>query len=103
LEGARLQGDELMLEPGTANEFFKRQIKENLSAITQAAIKVIGRKVTVKLSMPSSPAPLHSSIPQEPSEDASGADILEKAKREPVVKSFLDVFPGPVKANKIHS
>jgi hypothetical protein len=30
-------------------------------------------------------------------------ELLEKAKREPVVKSFLDVFPGPVKAEKIDS
>ena len=28
-------------------------------------------------------------------------DVLERARREPAVKSFLDTFPGPVKAEKI--
>jgi len=99
LDCARLDGDRLVLEPGSANDFVLRQIGENLQAITQAAQNVLGKKVKVVL---------NKAEPQQaPPETASSQDappkggILEKAKREPVVQSFLDVFPGPVKAEKI--
>ncbi len=102
LRGARLQDDVLILDSGKASEFARRQVKENLPAISQAAGKIVGRNVRVLLGDdpaagsaqgPSDPA---AALPRPPS-----GDLLEKAKREPVVKSFLDVFPGPVKAEKI--
>jgi DNA polymerase III subunit gamma/tau len=98
LKGARLQGGQIVLEVGTSSEFARRQIKENLSIIAEAASKVVGNKITVFLGEAEPrPAPDSSAITDKPSENG----ILEKAKREPVVRSFLDVFPGPVKAEKI--
>ncbi len=99
--GARLQEDKVIIDPGTANEFFRKQVKENLPVITQAAAKILGKKVTVLL------GELAASEPQGPqgikpeNRAPDEMDILEKAKREPIVKSFIDVFPGRVKAEKI--
>ncbi len=105
LEGARLQGDEVLLEPGTINDFIRRQIKENLPVITRAACKIVGSQVKVLLIEPAGPRRLQADNPQEaqnrPDNPAPEEDLLEKAKREPVVKSFLDIFPGPVTAEKI--
>jgi DNA polymerase III subunit gamma/tau len=100
LKGARLQNDKVLLELGAANEFFRQKIKENLAAISQAASKVIGKNVSVLLgdsSVPVSPVP----SPGPSNNVVQETDILEKAKREPIVKSFIDVFPGRVKAEKI--
>ncbi len=100
LAGARLQGEQVILEPGNTGEFVRRQIKENIFEIAQAAAKIVGTKVTVTLGQQSPKTALNQPLKANPvSED----DLLEKAKREPVVKSFLDVFPGPVKAEKIDS
>jgi len=78
----------------------RRQIKENIFEIAQAAAKIVGTKVTVTLGQQAPKPALNQLLKESPiSED----DLLEKAKREPVVKSFLDVFPGPVKAEKIDS
>jgi DNA polymerase III gamma/tau subunit len=98
LQGARLQGGQIVLEAGTSSEFVRKQIKENLSAITEAASRVVGNKITVLMGE-SEPRPASnaSAMTDKPSENG----LLEKAKREPVVRSFLDVFPGPVKAEKI--
>ncbi len=106
-QGARLEGDTLTLVPGQASDFIRRQIKENLPAISQAACKVAGRKVNVVLGNGSGGEPPQRQTgprasPGDPSAGGMAeSDILEKAKREPVVKSFLDLFPGPVKAEKI--
>ena len=98
LEGAQLQGNRVVLEPGAIKEFVRRQIKENLPDISQAAAKIVGRAVTVKLNETAAePVPDQNPAPEKQSE----GDLLEKAKREPVVKSFLDVFPGPVTAEKL--
>jgi DNA polymerase III subunit gamma/tau len=100
LKGARLQGGQIVLEVGSSSEFARRQIKENLPAITEAASKVVGNKITVLLGEAEPhPAPNSSAMSHHPSEN----DILDKAKRDPVVRSFLDVFPGPVKAEKIET
>jgi DNA polymerase III subunit gamma/tau len=102
LECARIQDDKIILEPGTANEFFCRQIKENLPAIAQAAGKVVGRQVSVLLRESDVSEPRSkSSLSPAASNNAPEPDLLEKAKREPIVKSFIDVFPGRVKAEKI--
>ena len=98
LEGARLRGDRLVLETGAASDFVRRQIKENLPIIAQAAARITGGKVTIVLEEAES---RQTSAPQPKSDPPQESDILEKAKREPVIKSFLDVFPGPVKAEKI--
>jgi DNA polymerase III gamma/tau subunit len=100
LAGARLVGEQITLEPGGAGEFVRRQVKDNIPLIAEAASGVLGSKVKValeELEFRKMPAP----APREtgPLDEA----LLEKAKREPVVRSFLDVFPGPVKAEKIKS
>ncbi len=101
LEGASLKGEQVVLQTGSANEFVRRQIKDNLPAITQAAIRVVGSKVAVVLGEPiAQPGQNPQGMQNAQSSDS---DLLEKAKREPIVKSFLDVFPGPVKAEKIDS
>jgi DNA polymerase-3 subunit gamma/tau len=99
LEGAQLKGKLVVLQPGAANEFVRRQIRDNLADITQAAIRVIGSNVKVTLGEPESRADADATVMQNNRPDEG--DVLETAKREPIVKSFLDVFPGPVKAEKI--
>ncbi len=102
LSGARLQGESVILDPGRATEFFRKQVKENLPAICQAASRVVGRNVRVVLGdSPSTEDAQRPATPTTTLSSLSSEDILEKAKREPVVKSFLDVFPGPVKAEKM--
>jgi len=95
-----VQDGRVILEPGSAGEFVRRQIQDNLQSITQAARKVLGFDVTAVMKEPEPPQKV--SRP-ELLPDSRGNDLLEKAKREPVVRSFLDVFPGPVKAEKIGS
>jgi DNA polymerase-3 subunit gamma/tau len=99
LEGAELNGNVVVLRPGTASDFAQRQIKENFAAITQAAGRVLGGKVNVILAEPETRgnAPAPATQKNRPAE----SNLLETAKREPIVKSFLEVFPGPVKAEKI--
>jgi DNA polymerase-3 subunit gamma/tau len=103
MAGARLESDKVVLELGGSNDFVRRQIAENLPVITEAAIKVVGRKVQAVPDSslgPMSQTPDNSrGVPGNVPDD----NLLEKIKREPVVKSFLDVFPGPVKAEKIDS
>jgi hypothetical protein len=89
-----------VLGPGSASDFVCRRVKDSLALITQAAAKIIGRKITVVLAESES---RQEENPQPESKSAPENDILDKAKREPVIKSFLDTFPGPVKAEKIDS
>jgi DNA polymerase-3 subunit gamma/tau len=98
LDGARIQGDRLILESGAASDFVRRRVKDNLSTIAQAAAKIIGSKVTIAFGKSEL---RDKEKPQSESFNAPESDILEKAKREPVIRSFLDTFPGPVKAEKI--
>jgi DNA polymerase-3 subunit gamma/tau len=100
LDGARLEEDKVILELGSANEFFRRQIRENLAVIEQAASAVVGKNVSVLLEE-SSHTPQNSDNPRNSSDSDPESDLLEKAKREPIVQSFLDIFPGQVKAEKI--
>jgi DNA polymerase III gamma/tau subunit len=99
LEGAQLKGNLVVLQPGSANEFVRRQIKDDFAVIAQAATRIVGSPVKVTLGEPGSPADTNTQAAQNNPADEN--DLLEMAKREPVVKSFLDVFPGPVKAEKI--
>jgi DNA polymerase-3 subunit gamma/tau len=100
LEGARLRDGKVVLEPGKASQFARRQIKQNLAVIAQAAAGIIGRKAPVVIEERESRPPSESApLDARPADDG----ILEKAKRDPVVKSFLDVFPGPVKTEKLDS
>jgi DNA polymerase III subunit gamma/tau len=98
LSGARLQGNKVIIEAGAVGEFVKRQITDNLSIIAQAASAVVGAKVAVALEVPETNS---TATAKRDKPAASDDGLLEKAKREPVVKSFLDVFPGPVKAEKL--
>jgi DNA polymerase III subunit gamma/tau len=104
LVGAQVEGERVMLEAGPISEFVRKQIKENLPAISQAATKIVGRKVTVQLNeieARPAPSPGKAPNPRKTPDDPANGDLLEKAKREPVVKSFLDVFPGPVTTEKL--
>ncbi len=101
LAGARLTGDSVVLDLGQPpNEFLRRQLKDNASFITQAASKALGRQVQVSFHDAPAESPLGQANPPNGA-PASEQDILEKAKKQPAVKSFLDAFPGPVKAEKI--
>jgi DNA polymerase-3 subunit gamma/tau len=101
LAGARVQGERVILEPGKAGEFVRRQVKENLPDITQAASRVLGSTVVVMLGDPAAQSVSHQE--RASGNPSPGDDLLEKAKKEPVVRSFLDIFPGPVKAEKLDS
>jgi DNA polymerase III subunit gamma/tau len=102
MDGARLQGQQVVLDVGSASDFARRQIKENLPAIAEAAAKIVGNKVTVVMgAAESKPAPKSQTNSKTMLNKPPENNILEMAKREPVVRSFLDVFPGPVKAEKI--
>lgn len=100
LAGARLSGNAVVVQLGrTPNEFLRRQLKDNLDVIAQAASQVVGRTVQVlldeALTNGSGPPP-DLAAADKPSEE----DILERARKEPLVQSFLETFPGPVKAEK---
>jgi DNA polymerase-3 subunit gamma/tau len=101
LAGASLDENRVILDPGPSlTDFVRRQLRDNLAMISAAASRVIGRAVQVQLE---DPVP-NASVPQPPVEAArqpAEMDVLEIARREPVVQSFLDAFPGPVKAEKI--
>ena len=103
ISGAELQGGTLILDPGPISEFYRRQIRENLPVIANAASEVFGKPVNVQIS--GSPPQGRTSAPVN-RPDPPGErkpDVLERAKKEGVVQSFLEVFPGPVKAEEIDS
>ncbi len=104
LAGAEVEGDVVMIRLGSANDFLRRQIRENLALLTQAAAQVLGRPVKVQV-VGQTQDSARLKAPPTPSESTESArvDPLERAKRDPVVQSFLDVFPGPVKAEDIDS
>jgi DNA polymerase-3 subunit gamma/tau len=94
--GARLEGESVILDMGpSASEFLRKQVKENLTGIAQAASIVIGRAVRVFLDK----APAGTVVP--PPRSSNEEDVLERAKKVPGVQSFLDKFPGPVRAEKL--
>jgi len=100
LSGARRQGDSIYLDMGEANEFLRRQLSENLDVITRAASAVVGTQVKIALEKKAAGGkPDTAGDPHEPS-SRTPEDTLERAKREPVVRAFLEVFPGPVKAEE---
>jgi len=99
--GARVEGNRIILDPGKTSEFVRRQIRENLSDITLAASRLLGTAVKVEVEEPEKRTPAKPEVIKN--NPSSGDDLLEKVKKEPVIRSFLDVFPGPVKAEKIDS
>lgn len=130
MAGAQLRGTRVVLDPGSAGEFVKNQVRQNLPLIAQAASEILGCQVSAVLgdsglavasgSKPvrekhARPVPPDAPVPAAGGPAAGGpaagksetgagggeGDLLAKAKQEPIVKSFLDVFPGPVKAEKI--
>lgn len=105
LDGAEIRGDAVVLLAGSTNEFSRRQIRENLPLITRTASEILGRQVNAQLG--DSAAAIPPSAPPRPAPAPAFAspkpDALERAKREPVVRSFLDIFPGPVKAEDLDS
>jgi hypothetical protein len=98
LSGARLTEKAVILDLGSqANEFQRRQLRENLDAVAQAAAAVVGRPLQVQFG----DSQAEVLMPAPPAGKPSEGDILERAKKQPAVRSFLDTFPGPVKAEKI--
>ena len=102
LEGASLEENSVILDPGDANDFYRRQVRDNLALLGKAASRIVGRDVTVVL-RDTNNVPAIEKATTPPAASSPEAEILEKAKREPVVQSFLDTFPGPVKAEKMDS
>jgi hypothetical protein len=98
--GAAVQGNSVIFDLGDPpNEFLRRQLKDNLVVIAQAASQVLGRTIQVYVdNVPACAPPAGAAAPKSPLKQE---DILERAKQEPAVRSFLDTFPGPVKAEKL--
>jgi len=102
LGGARIEGKSVILEMGDANDFQHRQLRDNLEAVTAAAARVIGNsdiRVVFEAGAPEISRPRPTADPPGPRSEPS-EDLLERAKKEPVVRSFLEVFPGPVKVDR---
>ncbi len=102
LAGARLQGNVVSLElGGTSSDFLRRQLKDNLDLIERAASETAGRPVSVQWEEAPSKAPPNTAGLPAPGKPVIEEDIIERARKEPAVRDFLDTFPGPVKAEKI--
>ena len=102
LAGARLQGGKVILMPAAqANSCGNRSVP--ISLIAEAASSVIGTAVSVSVAGEIQPNQARARREKTPPPPPQENDLLEKVKSEPVVKSFLDVFPGPVEAKKIDS
>jgi DNA polymerase III subunit gamma/tau len=101
LAGARLSGNVVILDIGQPpNEFLRRQLKENLAVIAQAASQALGLQVQIAFD---DVTPDAAKSPASPPNARGFAeqDLLERVKKDPAVQSFLDAFPGPVKAERI--
>jgi len=91
---------------GPVNDFYKKQVRDNLDLIAQAASGALGVPVTVVLAGedatkgpgPGSPARAGAAPPRR---EKPATTTLDRARSQPVVQSFLDVFPGPVEAEDI--
>ena len=101
LAGASLLENRVVLDLGPSfTDFLRRQLRDNLAMISEAASRVVGRTVQVQFEdlAPDTPGPRPAA---GAANQPDGMDVLEIARREPAVQSFLDAFPGPVKAEKI--
>jgi len=104
LAGAQVEGDAIVLDPGAGSDFYRRQVKENLPAIAEAASRLLGRPVRIRLAGEAAyptANPGSSAAAETGPAAAEPADPMERARREPVVRSFLDLFPGPAKAEDL--
>ncbi len=107
LKGAELRGDLVQLDLGAVSDFYRRQIRDNLELIAQTASFVVGQPVRVQLGQDSSTGSTEAAAVStavqapHPITNSGSDDLLDRLQREPVVRSFLDMFPGPVKAEKI--
>ena len=120
LAGARLEENRIILDLGSANDFTKGRVGQNLKEIAKAASDILERQVSAIIAdmaeatgtaasglnqaraPKSTPAPY--STPTGKSSDKPESEeneLLEKAKQDPLTRSFLDNFPGPVSAEKI--
>jgi DNA polymerase-3 subunit gamma/tau len=100
LTGATCREDQVVLDLGGANEFVRRQLKDHRDVIAEAASAVVGREVRIRLGDDPLPAPRQAAA-SEAAASVPPPDLLEDVKREPIIRSFLDTFPGPVKTEKI--
>ncbi|PYV08507.1 MAG: DNA polymerase III subunit gamma/tau [Acidobacteria bacterium] len=96
VSGATISGDTLTLDVSGLNEFIRGQIRDNLGVVADAASAVLGR--TLRVALAGEPA---AGLRNPPAPAARADEVLDRVKKEPVVQSFLDVFPGPVKAEGI--
>jgi DNA polymerase-3 subunit gamma/tau len=100
--GATISGDTLTLDVSRLNEFIRGQIRDNLAVVADAASAVLGRTVRVALAGEPATGPKKPEAKAaHPAPAARADEVLDRIKKEPVVQSFLDVFPGPVKAEGI--
>ena len=95
----KINGDTVTLNLADTNGFYQKQIRENLPLISEATSRVAGRRIRVELHVGDREA--DSAANQEPQQLASDDDVLARAKREPVVQSFLDMFPGHLRAEDL--
>lgn len=98
-----MQGDALLLDLGQISDFYRRQIRENIPLITRAASEVLGRQVIVRIGEATTQEKTPDPVSRSGSPDERKPDVLERAKKHGAVQSFLEVFPGPVKAEEIDS
>lgn len=102
LAGARVHGRTVVLDLGGANDFVRRQLNDNLDVIARAASTVTGAevKVTLEQSTAAADRSMRAAEAGPPPGADAPEDVLERAKQDPVVRAFLEVFPGPVRAEK---
>jgi DNA polymerase III gamma/tau subunit len=130
LAGARLEENRVVLDPGAINDFTRERVERSLKEIAEAASGVLGRQVAVVMAGAASVAPAPASAPpvQKPEQrkdvpppsvpvapapalvaeptpigntpETEGNTLMEKAKKDPVIRSFFDNFPGPASAEK---
>ncbi len=96
-----LRGEELVIGFSETMRAVKRQVetKESLSLISQAAERLSGRPVRVRVELGSAPAATAAAAPLPDAKSSSDGDVdglLEEARREPGVQKLMDAFEAHV-------
>jgi DNA polymerase III subunit gamma/tau len=93
-----LEPDAFVISLPEDKTFFKSSIerKDYLALIRSAVEEVTGRKLPVRVELVG-PKPAEADLPgAEAKDEERRKQVLEEAKRSPVVQSFLDLFPGEI-------